>query len=370
MSTELIFNREDVFLKNEKTDRLFLESIKETVNFHYNNSPFYRNLCNQNNFNPSKIKKEKDIVNIPYIFVDVLKQYKLLSVPEKNIIFELASSGTKGTVSRIMWDKLSMYRHNFMRQQSMRSLGLVSDKKAHYVMFTYDYDQSKGRGAAYAHYMYSVFAPAIDRYYALRKRKKGEDFTFDINEAGDYLKKAAESGEPVRIIGFPSFTYFTVRKLMEKHKKLPLHPESLVINGGGWKLHTGDAILKDEYRNLLSSFFCIPESRIRDVFGMVEHGVPYISCPEGNFHELVYSKILVRDPLTEKIMPNGSEGLLQFITPYIRSMPSFNILSSDLGYISKSKCKCGIKRPYFTILRRAGTTLYKGCALTASEYLK
>lgn len=364
-ATNALFKLNDVFSDRNSVDALFLKSIKETLNFHYNNSPFYKKICYQNLFSPADVKTFQDIKKIPYIFVDVFKQYKLLSVPEKDIVFTLASSGTKGVKSRIMWDKTSLDRQTIMREKTMKSLGLVSAKPVNYMIFSYDYAQSKGRGAAYAHEMYAKFAPAEEKYYALRIRKKDEDFSFDINEAKLKLKKFVKTSLPLRILGFPSFTYFTVKVLMKKYKKLEIHPESLIINGGGWKTHLGKEIPKALYRRQLAGFFNISEDRIIDIFGMVEHGVPYISCPHGNFHEPLYSKIFIRHPLNGNVLPDGQVGLLQFLTPYIRSMPSLSLLSSDLGYISRKTCPCGIKKPYFIILRRGGTTLYKGCSLTA-----
>lgn len=363
---QALFKEEDVFRENKK---LFFEAIKESFAFHFKNSVFYADICRQMSFEPSEIKTYEDIKKIPYVFIDVFKHYELLSVPKKEIVFTFTSSGTKGIKSQIMWDKVSLNRQTIMREMTMKALGLTSNISARYMVFSYDYSQSSARGAAYAHHMYTTFAPEIEKYSALRIRKKSEDFSFDLNEAASKLEEFAGKGDPVRIVGFPSFTYFTVKELMKKHKKLPLHPESVIINGGGWKTHTGQEISKQVYRRELSRFFEVSEGNIRDVFGMVEHGVPYISCSHGNFHEPIYSKILIRHPLTGKILPDGETGLLQFLTPYIRSMPTFSLLSSDLGFI-KNDCGCGMKKPHFTVIRRGGTTLYKGCALTASELIK
>jgi len=378
-ATEKLFEIKDVFGASKYNKKLFFEAIRESFDFHYKNSAFYADICRQTSFSPSEIKSYEDIKKIPYVFIDVFKHYELLSVPKKEIIFTFTSSGTKGIKSQIMWDNVSLNRQTVMREMTMKALGLTSNISARYMVFSYDYSQSSGRGvsargmsargAAYAHHMYTSFAPEIEKYSALKIRKPGSDFSFDLKEAAAKLEEFAGKGDPVRIVGFPSFTYFTVKELMKKHKQLPLHPESVIINGGGWKMHTGQEISKQAYRRELSRFFGIPEGNIRDVFGMVEHGVPYISCSHGNFHEPLYSKILIRHPLTGKILPDGETGLLQFLTPYIRSMPTFSLLSSDLGFI-RNDCGCGIKKPYFTVLRRGGTTLYKGCALTASELIK
>jgi phenylacetate-coenzyme A ligase PaaK-like adenylate-forming protein len=378
---EKIFEMRDAFAAGPDADRAFLDAVTEAAEYHFRNSDLYRNICRDSGYRPGPFASLDDLSGLPWVFVDVFKHHRLLSVPEKDVVFTFTSSGTGGTKSQIMWDEVSQERQTLMRIRTMETLGLVSKEPARYAIFSYDFAQSEGRGAAYAHEMYSTFAPPIEKWYALRIRERGGDFSFDLNESAETLERMAASGDPVRILGFPSFVYFTVEEISKRRETLPLDPRSVVINGGGWKLHTGREIEKGRYRREVARFFGIPEKNITDVFGMVEHGVPYISCSQGNFHEPIYSRILVRPPLSRQasfsgdvppsreVLALGEVGLLQFITPYIRSMPTLSLLSSDLGFIGE-KCPCGIARPWFKVLRRGGTRLYKGCALTASELIR
>ena len=112
----------------------------------------------------------------------------------------------------------------------------------------------------------------------------------------------------------------------------------------------------------------IPADRIRDVYGMVEHGVPYVTCEHGHFHVPVYSRVCAVSPHTMEILPNGETGLLKLITPYIRSTPALSILSTDLGCVEEN-CPCGRPGKYIVLKGRGGVKKYAGCGISAAQLL-
>ena len=103
---------------------------------------------------------------------------------------------------------------------------------------------------------------------------------------------------------------------------------------------------------------------VRDLYGMVEHGVPYCECEKWRMHIPNYSRVLVRDPITLEVLPPGQAGLLQFLTPYHHSFPAVSLLTTDRGVVHP-ECRCGRKSPTLTLLGRAGVTKHKGCAIAA-----
>jgi len=177
------------------------------------------------------------------------------------------------------------------------------------------------------------------------------------------------SGRPGRIIGFPAFAMELCEDFKKAAGRYPrIHQESRVITGGGWKDRQDKAVDKEIMRSTLAKKLGIKSSNVRDLFGMVEHGVPYVDCRLGNFHIPVYSHVVARDPATLKALPYGKPGLLQFITPYLSSYPSITLLSSDFGRIDE-KCSCGLEGPVMHITGRAGIKKLKGCAIAASTML-
>jgi phenylacetate-coenzyme A ligase PaaK-like adenylate-forming protein len=130
-----------------------------------------------------------------------------------------------------------------------------------------------------------------------------------------------------------------------------------------------EAISKEEFAEYVEEFLGIPGSCIRDVYGFVEHGVPYITCEKGHFHFPIYSRGFIRKPGTLELLKEGEKGLLQVITPYNLAQPNLSVLSTDYAII-KSDCDCGLKSPYILLQGRAGVKKHQGCAISATELLK
>src|SRR5262249_48648076 len=149
-----------------------------------------------------------------------------------------------------------------------------------------------------------------------------------------------------------------------------LPPQSYMLTGGGWKAAEDKSITREKFRDLVHERLGIPPANMRDGFGMAEHSAPYIECTHHRFHIPVYNRILVRDPVTEEVLPAGQIGVLEFITPFNAMMPTLAILSTDLGYIDPEPCPCGRQSPTFTLVGRGGLTKFKGCAITAGEIVR
>jgi len=257
-----------------------------------------------------------------------------------------------------------------MAWKVFEGLGLTDlDHNINYICFTYDPAVAEDLGTAWTDKLLTDLTGKGEIFYAFKWDKAKKDFYFDIEGSVAALKKFEELGERTRILGFPAFAL----KLAEEFKKkygcyAKLNKDSTVITGGGWKTLSDEAIDKKVYRKILADNLSVPVENVRDLFGMVEHGVPYVDCKLSNFHIPNYGRIIVRDPATLKPLGYGKSGLLQFITPYLTSYPSISILSTDFGRVEK-KCSCGINGPVLFISGRAGVKKLKGCAISASIML-
>jgi hypothetical protein len=143
--------------------------------------------------------------------------------------------------------------------------------------------------------------------------------------------------------------------------------DSWVQTGGGWKTHADEEIPKDDFRKLIEERLGIPSHHVRDLFGMVEHGIPYVDCELGNMHIPNFARVYIRSAKGE-LLPLGEKGLIHFICSYNRSYPCLSVLSTDYGKIEN--CSCSIGGPILKILGRAGKSKHKGCAIKATELLK
>ena len=353
-----------------KASDLFCAAMREAFAFQARHSKFLGNYLRLENFDPSSIKTERDIAKMPFVFVAALKERDLTTLPESKIVLELKSSGTTGQRSRIQLDKGSLMRVRRMAWQVFEGLGLTDLEREHdYICFTYDPAVAKDLGTAWTDKLLSGFTKQGRIFYTFRWSEEKNDFYFDIDGAVEMLKNCEESQKLTRLVGFPAFALKLTDEFRKRYgRSVKLNPGSSVITGGGWKTLADEAIDKKVYRGILAGNLGIPVSNVRDLFGMVEHGVPYVDCPLGNFHIPNYGRIIARDPGTLEPLGYGKDGLLQFITPYLTSYPSISLLSSDMGRVEKG-CKCGIGGYVLVIKGRAGVKKLKGCAISAATML-
>jgi len=346
-----------------KADKYFISAMNESFDFHYKNNDVFRK--NADRFSIKSLKSIKELSKYPYIFVNFFKSHRLCSVPEKEVKISLSSSGTGGHKSYHPLDEKSLSRIKKIVDSSFLEAGLKSNKKHNYLCFTYDPYVAKELGTAFSDKLLTGLTPIAEEYYALKFNKKNKEFEFDEEECVKVLEKYERSGLPLRILGFPAYIW-KVLSSKDKNYKFPL--ESAIITGGGWKLHTGEEVEKATFKSMIAKKLGISPDNIRDTYGMVEHGIPYLDCEYNNFHVPVYSRIIVRDPLSLKVLEENKPGIMQLITPYMHSFPGISLLSTDKAYLHTG-CPCGRKTPYFSLLGRGGIKKHKGCAINAAELL-
>jgi hypothetical protein len=263
---------------------------------------------------------------------------------------------------------VSEQRQEGTRRDIIQTYGLLNpDQRVNYIVFNFEPSVAGTKGAAYSDLKYTEFAPANEVFWAIQGDPDGAP-KFKLEACVEKLQDFERQGLPIRLIGFPAFTTFTLRHLDECGLRFRFPAESAMILGGGWKTHTGQAIPFAEFADLSLRVVGIPKARIRDVYGMVEHGIPYITCEENHFHVPVYSRACTVDPGTLRILPEGAMGLLKYITPYIRSVPAISVLSTDLGEVHGA-CPCGRKGRYLVLKGRGGVQKYAGCAISAAQLL-
>ncbi len=362
-----LFSLKDAYCNTKECRDIFFNASKEAFEFHYKNSEIYRNICKQENFSYEDLNGFDDLSKMPFIMVNAFKWYSIKSMPDEDIEFEFTSSGTSGQVSHIFWDSASKNRQSIMRSTIMKSLNLVSEKPANYAIFSYSPQVSGKKGAAYAQEQYSHFAPAKNKIFAIDADKNGNP-VFDSKRVIDKLVEYSKEDIPFRGIGFPAFLYETILNMKENNIFLKFNEDSLIITAGGWKDKENKKIPKEQFDRDIYEVFGIRSENIRDIYGFVEHGVPYVTCPKGHFHVPIYSKALIRKPDTLEVLGYEKKGLLNLLSPYNLAQPSLSILSTDYAILHEG-CGCGIETDYFELVGRAGLKKHEGCAITASELL-
>lgn len=360
------------FLQDAYHNELFLKAMREAFSFHYKNLPVYKKYCDLFDFSPKKLKSYKDLTQLPFIFVNVFKERKLLTIKDKDVQMVITSSGTgatgtSGGKSYMYLDNISLRRIIKIIYNIYDGFGMYNRKqKANYLCFTYDPAYAKDVGTAFSDKLLATLTLINKIYYAIEFDAQINDFRMDKEKTLNVLRSYEKEKLPLRILGFPAFLYEVIKDL---EKPLNFSKDSFVLTGGGWKTLQDKEIPKDEFRALVEARLGIPKENVRDLYGLVEHGVPYSECEAGFMHTSIYSRVFIRDPETLSVLDEGQTGLIQLQTPYINTIPAISVLTSDLGSLLY-KCPCGRQAPVLRLAGRAGVRKHKGCAISALEALK
>lgn len=349
-------------------DALFLAAMVESNAWHAERSPFFAGLSGAAAAAPDEIGR---LDRLPMVHANLFKAHEILSVDPVAVHLHLTSSGTSGQKSQMFFDEWTIRAAQRMVAFLFDHYGWITpDQPVNYLLSGYEPTTGFELGTSFTDNYLCDFAPARSVQYVLRYTGRGHEF--DVFGTISALVRFAEEGLPVRVFGFPAFVYFTLERMRVLGvPPLRLHPESLVFFGGGWKGHADKQIGKAELYELIERQLGIPDDRLRDGFGSVEHCVPYVECHRHHFHVPVWSRVLIRSAGDLEVLPFGERGFLQLVSPYITSVPAQSVLMADLASLHPAEeCGCGLATPWFVIHGRAGVTRNKSCAVAAAELLK
>lgn len=361
---------EEPYARDSAKEQLFVKAMKQIFDWHCSGNEFYGKLATLKNFRADMITDVHACNSIPFVLANYFKLHEELSVPKEQIEVHLTSSGTTGQKSQIFFDSWTLGSAQRMIDFIFKRNSWVSVQPTNYLLYSYETEAGSKLGTSYTDNFLCKYAPVNSSFTALRLSGDGKH-EFDVFGAIEALRRFEREGLPVRIFGFPSFLHFTLERMRQlKIPNLNLSKESFVFLGGGWKGHADKAIDKVQLYKYVSDQLGIPDERIRDSFGSVEHCIPYVECSHHQFHVPVWSRVFIRDVASLEPLPFGQKGFLHFVAPYITSVPAASVLMGDLASLHDGRdCPCEIESEFFVIHGRAGLSRNKSCAVAAAELL-
>ncbi|WP_327066268.1 LuxE/PaaK family acyltransferase [Kitasatospora sp. NBC_01302] len=366
-----LFDVAEPYLAGPELDELFAQAMNESNAWHAARSPFFGRLWASSAAADQPLKSAADLARPPFVHANFFKAHEVVSIPEDDVRIHLTSSGTTGQKSQMFFDDWTLRNGQRIVARIFDSYGwLGSDEPVNYLLSNYQPRPGLNLGTSFTDEYLAHFAPVRSAEYALKHTGSGHEFDpFGCVRA---LLRFAEEGAPVRILGFPAFLSFTLDRMRELGlPPITLDPRSLVVFGGGWKGNADKQVTKPELYRRIHEQLGIPDERIRDGFGAVEHSVLYMECANHHLHVPTWSRMLVRDVRTLQPLGHGQRGYAQFISPYITSVPAQSVLMADMvSQHAPEECGCGLPTPWFTVHGRAALSRNRSCAIAAAELLK
>ena len=251
------------------SDRAFLRACRDNCAYHIRHCPGYAAICRRLGFSPDQLRTMDDLARIPPIPTLFFKRRTLFSMPRWRMAMEVTSSGTSGKFSRIGFDWGSILAEAPMVVNLGFRHHLVSPKPAHCVILGYKPHKSNHTGVTRTMFGLTHFSPPLSRIYALQMAAGG--YVPDLDAVARALKKLERSHFPTRVIGFPSYLWFGLKRMEELGLRVKLPKGSRIILAGGWKQHADQEVDKSALYALAKKTLGIQEDHINELFGAVGH---------------------------------------------------------------------------------------------------
>ena len=319
LGLDKIIDLEPFSLEESEKNKIFSKALIDLTKYHYNNCSKYKKIINLLEFS---FKKKHSKEDMPFIPVNLFKDYDLMSVKRKEVFKILTSSGTTGTkLSKVFLDKINTFNQKKVLSKIMSSfIGtqrlplLIIDSKSVFE----NRNKFSARGAAILGFSIFGFTSIVWEKMCIELKKK--NISLDFSKA-------------------------------------------ILLHGGGWKKlekqNISNARFKEDLKKILKL------NKIHNYYGMVEQtGSIFIECDKcGNFITSIFSDILIRDK-NFKLAKNGEKGLVQLISILPTSYPGHNIITEDIGEIAKddSACTCIHYGKRFKIHGRIKNAEIRGCS--------
>lgn len=340
--------------KKTKEKNLKKKIFNSLTRFHSKNCQIYKNILLHMKYRENI---NYDITNLPFLPTNLFKSFDLLSVKKKDIIKTIRSSGTTSK----KFSKIFLDKRNSQDQIKVLStlFSNVINTKKRLPMLIIDTERTiKNRNSFSARTAaingFSIFCNEI--CFALN-----DDLSINFTRVKNFLKKYKK--EKKIIFGFTGIIWKYFCNNSNLLKKNYNFSDSIILHGGGWKKLVNQGITNKIFKIKLKKNLKI--SKVINYYGMVEQtGSIFFECPHcQNFISSIFSDIIIRDK-NFKDLGSNKVGVIQLLSVLPTSYPGHNILTEDLGIITKKKhpkCKhSGAKM--FKVIGRLEKSEIRGCS--------
>jgi phenylacetate-CoA ligase len=313
----MIFNRQFETMSRTALKELQSKQLSNLIRRVYKNNAFYRDKMDASHVKPADIKSIKDIVKLPFITKDEMRDvypYGLLSCDINSIVEIHTSSGTTGKPVVDAYTK--------------KDIGIWSEVMARTLAAGGTTPADRVQNA----YGYGLFTGGLGVHYGARKIG-----AMIIPISGGNTKRQLQI---MRDFGTtiltctPSYSLY----LAEAGKEEGIDFSTLPLKAG---LFGAEPWSENMRRDIEAKLHL----KAIDIYGLTEIIGPGVAseCEKQNmlhvFEDHFYPEII--DPKTGKVLPDGEKGELVFTTLTKEGTPVVRYRTRDITYLDHTKCGCG-----------------------------
>ena len=353
-------------LPDDAKQPLLTQALNEAYRHHVDRCDAFRRYCERRGFRRDQTFARYE--EFPFLPVYAFKDNAdlLVSVPPGEVTGRLASSATSGVPSVVPIDRVTSKRQ--VRALASVIGDVLGAKRRPFLVADGDPVVTAPTAGARTAAVRGFLNLAREVTYTM-KPEGGSALRFDpaVFRAG--VEKARAANEPVVVFGFTFVLYMDViRALIERGESVKLPAGSKVAHIGGWKKLVDQRVDRAQFAEDAHAAFGVDAADIVDFYGFTEQmGVTYPDDEEGDKICPGFADVVVRDPVTLQVLPDGTEGVLQFLTPLPHSYPGFSVLTDDLGVVTSRSVRGGRHGTRFRILGRLKKAEVRGCGDIMAE---
>jgi phenylacetate-CoA ligase len=314
----MLFNREIETMSRESLRELQSKRLRNTVQYVYEQVPYYREVFDGLSIKPSDIQTIEDLPKIPFTKKQTLRDYYpfgLLAVPRENLIRIHASSGTTGKPTVVCYTANDI---DVFAEVNARSLaagggqpGMILHNAYGYGLFT------GGLGIHYGGERLGMTVVPVSGGVTQRQITLILDF------------------KPEVICCTPSYA----QTLGEEFKSRGIPPEQVSLKYG----LLGAEPWTDTIRANVEAALGIKATNIYGLSEIIGPGVSQ-ECIEARagshiWEDHFYPEVV--NPDTGEPLPDGKEGVLIFTHLTREAMPLLRYWTGDITYLNHEPCACG-----------------------------
>ncbi len=359
ITLDSLVQRVQYTLNDELKSKLLMGVLKPQL-FKAMSNPHIRSMYKKLGVDPAAVETIEDI---PFVPVQMFKDFDLSTCPKEEVFRTIRSSGTTANIS----SKVPLNKKTTANQtKALKSIlsNYLGEKRR--VLLLVDHPgvnspqpELTARGAG----VRGLSIYAKEMIYLLKE----EGGLLTIDESA--MRKVASVDSPIFVFGF---TFIIWSIFLRQAKEIGLrfdNHDAVIFHSGGWKKMEKEKVSREEFSAEIAEMFGASISNVHDFYGMAEQtGIIFVECEHGHKHVPDFSQIVIRDLWTMKPLGIGQQGLIEVCSPLGDSYYSQAVLTEDKGrLLGIDDCPCGRKGRYFQIESRVEKSEIRGCGDTFRE---